>query len=88
MPVNKKREHQMDKCMKWMQWEPGWGELRGSLGTEGPFPEVGGGGKVALHHSLHLLLPTFSRPDAQNGVCQCRRRDAALSDFSEGILLF
>lgn len=79
----------MDKCMKWMQREPGWGELRSSLGTEGPFPEAGGGGKVAFHHSLHSAVAhSFSRPDAQNGVCQCRRHDAAPSDFTEGILLF
>lgn len=50
----------MDKCMKWMQREPGWGELRSSLGTEGPFPEAGGRRKVAFHHPLHLLLPTLS----------------------------
>jgi len=50
----------MDTCMQWMQREPGWGELSSSLGTEGPFPEAGGGGKVAFHHSLHLLLPTLS----------------------------
>lgn len=50
----------MDKCMKWMQQGPDWGELRSSLGTEGSFPEVGEGGKVDFCHSLHLLLPTLS----------------------------
>lgn len=79
----------MDKCMKWMQREPGWGELRISLGTEGPFPEAGGGRKGGFPSLSTLAVAySFSRPDAQNGVCQCRRHDAALSDFTEGILLF
>lgn len=38
--------------------------------------------------STLAVAPSFSRPDAQNGVCQCRRHDAALSDCTEGILLF
>lgn len=38
--------------------------------------------------STLAVAHSFSRPDAQNGVCQCRRHDVALSDCTEGILLF
>lgn len=64
------------------------GGLRSSLGTEGPLPEAGQGERVAFHHSLHLLLSILSPGLMPKMVCQCRRRDAVLSDCTEGFLLF
>lgn len=50
----------MDKCMKWMQWEPDWESRGAPWKMKGHSQEVGEGGKVDFCHSLHLLLPTFS----------------------------
>lgn len=77
----------MDKCMKWMQQEPDWGELRSSLKTEGSFPEVGEGGKVDFHHSLHLLLPTLSPGLMPKMEFASVGGTTLLSDCTEGILL-